>query len=333
MQRADPVRAQPAPGTVAPEQAGVAAEPQAIAEPGDRHDHLLLLRHAVVDAVGAGVAAVVAHQALEGAHPQHPGVVEGQGQHRAVEQRVHLRVAGTDALHPAIVAQPVQATAVGAEEHRIAAAGDSEHLVAAHRRLRGHVEVTEAAPVRAEHAEATALAGHPDAVARVDVQVLHVIAAQRRRIGRVVAPDPELAPVVAGQAIATGDPQIPVAVQLQPGDVAGRQPLLAGEHPKARQLRHPGPGVGADAGQRQQAGQPPAAPPAWGMRDGHGHRLRQRTSADEHRRTAGAGRAGRPLRVPLAAAAFLYRAAAEKSHLSRRATNRYVAQVRSRAGL
>ncbi|MCW0464873.1 hypothetical protein NB705_001946 [Xanthomonas sacchari] len=333
MQRADPVRTQPAPGTVAPEQAGVAAEPQAIAEPGDRHDHLLLLRHAVVDAVGAGVAAVVAHQALEGTHPQHPGIVEGQGQHGAVEQRVHRRIAGADALHAAVAAQPVQAAAVGAEVHRVAAAGDGEHVVAAHRRLRGHVEVAEAAPVRAEHAQAAALAGHPDAVARVDVQVLHVVAAQRGGIGRIVAPDQELAPVVAGQAVAAGDPQIAVAVQLQPGDIAGRQPLLAGEHPEARQFRHRGTGVGAHGGQRQQAGQPPAAPPAWGMRDGHGHRLRQRTSADEHRRTAGAGRAARPLRVPLAAAAFLYPAAAEKSHLPPRATNRYAPQVRSRPGL
>ncbi|QNH24042.1 hypothetical protein G4Q83_03670 [Xanthomonas theicola] len=93
------------------------------------------------------------------------------------------------------------------------------------------------------------------------MQFLHDVAAQQPRIVAIVAPDAELAAIVADQAIVADDPQITVAIQAQPRNLAERQPILGAQHAEPRQRQHAGPGPGAVAG----AGQPqqrPAAPQA-----------------------------------------------------------------------
>src|SRR3546814_7330206 len=83
----------------------------------------------------------------------------------------------------------------------------------------------EAAAGAVEHAQAAVLRSHPDPVARVDVDELDVVAGQRLRVVRLVPPHAHGQAVVAGQAVAGGDPDVAVAVAGDAEEVGGRQPL------------------------------------------------------------------------------------------------------------
>src|SRR3546814_7672009 len=78
-------------------------------------------------------------------------------------------------------------------------------------------------------AQAAVLRSHPDPVARVDVDELDVVAGQRPRVVRLVPPHAHGQAVVAGQAVAGGDPDVAVVVAGDAEEVGGRQPLRSEE--------------------------------------------------------------------------------------------------------
>src|SRR3546814_5459365 len=70
-------------------------------------------------------------------------------------------------------------------------------------------------------AQAAVLRSHPDPVARVDVDELDVVAGQRPRVVRLVPPHAHGQAVVAGQAVAGGDPDVAVVVAGDAEEVGG----------------------------------------------------------------------------------------------------------------
>ncbi len=166
--------------------------------------------------VGAGPA----RHAMLGADPQAAIGQRSQVRHRGGRQAAGIVGLGQETLQAVLAVQPVQPTFVGAEPDRTVRRGrQAPDRVGPHQRLAAAVVEMQLAAVGRHPYQARVLGPDPELVARIDQDRPDAVVAQ----AILRTPDPVVAPVVTGQAVVGGDPQVAIAVFGHAVDGIGRQ--------------------------------------------------------------------------------------------------------------
>ncbi len=160
-----------------------------------------------------GIGGVDAPQRIQRPDPEHALVVDGEVEHgRRLQRRVDVGDAIERGHLPGRRTKARHALRVGAGIHLPGGRlGEREHVATTQSIARRIRSVAGKAAVLGivEHGQSARLATHQDASGARREHGLHVIAGQRRRIGRIIAEHAELAPIKARQAIARRHPDIP----------------------------------------------------------------------------------------------------------------------------
>ena len=183
-----------------------------------------------------------AREAGIGPRPRRARGIHRQRQHRVRGQAFRLGLAS----HAPVAVDAGDAGIVGADPDRLALHRQRPHLVAAQAIVLA--QPGETPPLRVEDGDAGSFHRDPDAVARVHREGLDVVAGQAAGIAGDMPPDAHAHPIVAGQAIGRGDPQVAGAIARQRLDLGRGQALRRTGDAETRPFGH--------AGERAGAGQP-----------------------------------------------------------------------------
>ena len=218
-----------------PDHAAAGAHPQAALAVGlqgvDERRWQLLQRQSLEVRTGP------ARHPVLGPDPELAVIGDQQLADRPRRQRARVAGLGQEGPDAVIGRQTVQPRIFGSEPDRpVGGGGDRPDPVGPHLRVGLLVEIAEIAPVGAEHDQAGRIGADPQLVAGI-----HMHRPQRVVTQAVFrAPGTEIPPVIAGQAIGTGQPQVTEVVFGQRADVGRGQAIGHRELTQVRLRLQPG---------------------------------------------------------------------------------------------
>lgn len=191
-----------------PEQAALGAGPHGAVAVAGQAEHALVAQHVRGDA--GERFAIPARYAAAGADPDPPLRIGQHAVDGVAGQAVRIGGVGAEPHQAAVFVAAADAMRVGADPQCLAGIGERPELPFAQDADVG--ELFEVFAVRAQHAQAAAIAADPDPVQRIDEQRFDFIAGQRAGVIRFIAPDSQTDPVDPCQAIVGGRPDVALAV-------------------------------------------------------------------------------------------------------------------------